>query len=46
MNGTGKLTHHSGAIYTGDFVNNQFHGRGSYTWPNGSSYEGDFVENK
>jgi hypothetical protein len=46
MNGKGKLTHPSGAIYEGDFVNNQFHGQGKYSWKNNSFYEGQFNENK
>ena len=46
MNGKGKLTHSSGALYEGEFVNNQFHGIGKYVWPNGSFYEGQFVENR
>ena len=36
-----------GDSYTGDFVNNRFHGKGKYTFKSGKnqvSYEGDFRE--
>lgn len=46
MNGHGRMEFPSGAVYEGEFVNNQFHGKGIYTFPNGSSYEGNFVENR
>jgi hypothetical protein len=35
-----------GAVYEGDFVNNQYHGQGQYTWPDGSYYQGQWNENK
>lgn len=32
--------------YSGEWLNNKFHGRGSYEWPNGATYIGDWYENK
>jgi len=36
----GKFTACSGAVYTGAFLNNLFHGLGEYKWPDGRIYKG------
>jgi hypothetical protein len=36
----GKYTACSGAVYTGAFQNNLFHGLGEYKWPDGRVYKG------
>jgi hypothetical protein len=37
--GKGTFYFASGAVYEGDWSNNQYHGRGTFTFPNGSKYE-------
>lgn len=46
MNGTGTLTHPSGAIYSGLFRDNMYHGKGTYTFPDGTKYTGTFNNNR
>ena len=42
--GFGKLAYGSGAVYEGEWVDNQMQGSGKYTYPDGGSYEGEFVK--
>lgn len=43
MNGKGTFTwDKGGAVYTGDFKNNDFHGKGNLSYGNGDNYVGDF----
>lgn len=46
MNGSGTLTHPSGAIYTGLFRDNVYHGKGIYKFPDGTEYNGTFNNNR
>merc|ERR1712226_453966 len=36
----GRFTSANGAVYTGCFRNNVFHGSGEYAWPDGRVYRG------
>jgi hypothetical protein len=38
MEGRGKHTFSSGAVYEGELVNNMFEGTGTYRFPDGSTY--------
>lgn len=46
MNGFGVYTYISGAIYTGEWMNNFHHGKGVYEFPDGSVYEGEWKNHK
>lgn len=41
----GRLEFASGAVFEGNWKDNQFQGAGTYTWSNGSSLIGDWQEN-
>lgn len=38
----GRREYADGAVYEGEFLDDQRHGHGVYTWPDGTRYEGDF----
>lgn len=38
----GKYTSCNGSVYSGNFLENRFHGVGEYTWPDGRVYSGMF----
>mmetsp|Transcript_58761 Transcript_58761/g.137591 ORF Transcript_58761/g.137591 Transcript_58761/m.137591 type:complete len:324 (-) Transcript_58761:152-1123(-) len=40
----GRYSSCSGAVYTGNFRNNQFHGVGDYKWPDGREYRGTWKD--
>lgn len=46
MEGQGKYTFASGALYNGSFKANKFDGEGNYKWADGASYKGGWRENK
>jgi hypothetical protein len=35
-----------GGVYTGDLLDNKYHGHGRYVWSNGDIYEGDFHQHR
>jgi len=43
--GPGTLKWTDGAVYVGDWVNDQMHGQGYLTFPNHSTFQGSFVNN-
>ena len=46
MSGHGVYVWHTGAVYEGNWQNDEMEGIGSYTYPNGKSYHGEFRRNK
>lgn len=46
MNGSGTLSHPSGAVYNGQFRDNMYHGIGTYHFPDGTKYTGMFSNNR
>jgi len=42
LNGAGRLTLKSGAVYEGLFLDGSMHGQGKLVFPDGVEYEGDF----
>lgn len=44
--GNGKVVWASGAVFEGDLVKGQRHGKGLYFWANGQSYNGDWIYDK
>lgn len=39
MQGHGKFTYASGALYEGQWLQNKYHGQGRYAWADGQVYE-------
>ena len=37
------MIYSNGARYTGQWVNNLYHGKGELTWANGDIYQGEFL---
>ncbi|KAK1747973.1 phosphatidylinositol-4-phosphate 5-kinase-related protein [Skeletonema marinoi] len=44
--GQGKMIYDSGAVFTGTFVSNKFHGKGSYHWFDGDDQDGVWKDNQ
>ena len=41
-NGLGVYTFADGSKYSGEFVNNEYHGMGKFEWFDGKVYEGNW----
>lgn len=46
MQGFGVYKYTSGAIYTGQWLANQHHGKGTYEFSDGTMYEGEWKNHK
>lgn len=40
------MQNENGESYTGQWKNNEKHGKGIYLWPNGNKYEGEYKKGK